>query len=87
MPAEAGNRKASAMTTTTVDEILEMHDRIRTGEARRLRTSARLSMNALASALDVTPAAIMRWEIGRSLPSGANALRYARMLQKLAARA
>jgi len=72
--------------SSATDELLDLHDWLRTGEARRIRERARLSAAALARDIDVTPGAVNKWELGLRLPQGANALRYARLLRRLAAR-
>lgn len=72
--------------STTTDQLLELHDMLKTGEARRVRERAGLSAAALARDLQVTPGAVNKWELGLRLPRGVNATRYARLLLRLVAR-
>jgi DNA-binding transcriptional regulator YiaG len=72
--------------TDLVGELLDLRASIVSGEARQIRERAGLSAVALARQLDVSPAAVTRWEQGTRYPRGANATRYARLLRRLAAR-
>jgi DNA-binding transcriptional regulator YiaG len=73
--------------TNTVDELVEMRDMLKDGRARQIRERCGLSASAVARDLKVTPGAVLMWERGTRAPSGSNALRYARMLRRLAAKA
>jgi DNA-binding transcriptional regulator YiaG len=59
---------------------------LESGRARQIRETAGLSSPALARQLDVSPAAVTRWETGTRRPLGANARKYARLLSRLAER-
>lgn len=65
------------MTLSRVRSLAE------TGEARRRRVEARLSVTEAARTLDVAPATLSRWEHGQRRPRGALALRYAQFLNEL----
>jgi DNA-binding transcriptional regulator YiaG len=72
------------MSSDSVSDLLELHDLIASGRARKLREGADLSATAMARDLDVNPSQVIRWERGERYPRGANARRYARMLRRLA---
>jgi DNA-binding transcriptional regulator YiaG len=54
-----------------------------TGEAERLRTSARLERTEVAEVCGVSDDAVRLWERGERQPRGEAALRYARLLDRL----
>lgn len=58
-----------------------------TGEGRRCREAARLSLRDLADALAVSHATLARWESGDARPRPAAALRWADALESLTAAA
>lgn len=70
--------------TDLVGEQLALRASIESGEARRIRERAGLSAVTIARHLDVSPAAVTRWEQGARYPRGANAVKYARLLRRLA---
>jgi transcriptional regulator with XRE-family HTH domain len=53
------------------------------GAARKVRVAADLSLGEVAEAARVSTAAVSRWELGLRRPSGAAALRYAAVLDRL----
>jgi DNA-binding transcriptional regulator YiaG len=55
------------------------------GAARRIRESSRLSKAEVGRATGVSGAAVSRWEDGSRAPTGPEALRYLKLLEKLAA--
>ncbi len=57
---------------------------LRSGEARRVRTNAGLSLADVADALHTTAGAVSRWETGVRVPSGRSALAYKRLLDQIA---
>jgi len=57
----------------------------RTGEARRLRESRGLSLAEVAKPARTSVTVLARWEVGTSRPRAEAALRYGRVLAKLAA--
>ena len=73
------------MTTTNLKLLVEARAATRTGSAARLRRSAGLSQSEIARAASVNPATVYRWESGERQPTGAAAIRYARVLRVLAA--
>lgn len=54
------------------------------GEARRRREAANLSLAEIAGAVGVAEATVSRWERGRSSPHGPAAARYGELLARLA---
>jgi DNA-binding transcriptional regulator YiaG len=71
---------------STIDELLDLADMLKSGRARQLRESAGISASNLARELQVTTGALTRWETGERTPQGVNARRYARALHRLLAR-
>jgi transcriptional regulator with XRE-family HTH domain len=73
--------------TTTSEQVLDLA-RVRrlasSGEARRVRLAAGLSLYDLAGAVGVAAATVHRWERGESRPSGEAALRYGALLGAVA---
>jgi transcriptional regulator with XRE-family HTH domain len=57
----------------------------RSGAARRVREAARLTKAEVGRGSGVSGPAVSRWESGDRAPTGAEALRYLRLLEKLAA--
>lgn len=55
------------------------------GAARRIRESSHLSKAEVGRAAGVSGAAVSRWEDGSRAPTGPEALRYLKLLEKLAA--
>lgn len=54
------------------------------GEAREIREAARLTQLEVAAVVGTTVVSISRWETGARSPRGEPALRYARLLARLA---
>lgn len=54
-----------------------------TGTGRRIREAARLTGREVAEVVDVDVTTLHRWETGKSVPQGATAERYARVLEDL----
>jgi DNA-binding transcriptional regulator YiaG len=55
------------------------------GAGRRVREAARLTRAEVGRASGVSGAAVSRWEDGSRAPTGSEALRYLKLLEKLAA--
>jgi transcriptional regulator with XRE-family HTH domain len=72
------------MSVSLLPRELELLARVRelavSGEAKRLRITARLSQPEIAAACGTTPSAISRWESGRRTPRGEAARRYAAII-------
>jgi len=56
----------------------------RDGRARTIRATAALSLAELGQIIDVSHTAVSRWELGQRAPRGEAALRYYRLLRRLA---
>ena len=69
-----------------IDDLASLRGLIESGRARQLRENAGISESNMARELEVTQAALSRWETGQRTPQGANARRYARALRRLADR-
>ena len=54
-----------------------------TGQARRIRKGANLSLQMVARAVGVSHSTVMRWEGAKNLPTGVQAVAYARLLARL----
>jgi DNA-binding transcriptional regulator YiaG len=74
IPASASD---VALATAEVRQLLA------TGTAELIRRRAGLSFGAVARALDVTPATVLKWERSEFFPSGERAVRYAALLREL----
>lgn len=53
------------------------------GEARRVRVAASLSLVAVSRTIGADPSAVGRWERGERTPRGPAALRYAQLINRL----
>jgi DNA-binding transcriptional regulator YiaG len=73
-------------TLTTLDTLSRVRRLVETGEARRLRERAGLTMQDAARRCGgVYPSAVMHWERGTRVPRGRNLHAYGRLLAQLAA--
>jgi DNA-binding transcriptional regulator YiaG len=75
------------MGTDCIDDAVQLADLRRmcaTGEARRIRLDARLTVPEIARAVGVSHPSIYRWESGRRTPTGTAARRYGALLVALA---
>jgi DNA-binding transcriptional regulator YiaG len=63
-----------------------MRDKLESGEARAIRERRRLTQAELAAVVGTTDETVSRWETGDRHPRGELALRYARVLARLAGR-
>jgi DNA-binding transcriptional regulator YiaG len=66
--------------------LADVRELAESGEARRLRLRAGLSLGEVARELRVAVPTVLRWETGERRPRGRAALRYAQLLEQLAAR-
>ncbi|WP_406144126.1 helix-turn-helix domain-containing protein [Streptomyces anulatus] len=71
------------MHKTRILRLAEVRSAAVTGEARRLRRDARLSIGEVASACGVDQSTVWRWENGTRAPRGDRALRYGELLDAL----
>ncbi len=67
--------------TDSITLLVEARRAAETGDARVIREGARLTQGDVARASLVSPAAISRWESGARRPTGAAAIRWARVLR------
>lgn len=73
------------MARDDVLRLAQVRQATASGAARELRISARLSRSEAAEFCGVDQSTIWRWENAQRTPRGAAALRYARLLETLAA--
>lgn len=76
----------SGMAVTTASDVAALawvRRACRAGEACRIREAAGVTLAEVARVCRVTAAAVSYWERGQRVPSGAPALAYARLLQRL----
>lgn len=69
--------------TGELTQLRRVRDQAQSGEARRLREDAGLSLTEVAKAIGVTASAVSQWESGRRRPRGIAALKYAAVLASL----
>lgn len=72
------------MARTIAEELQQLRELTSNGGARAIRESARLSQADVALSVQTDPSTIARWERGERLPRGDAAVRYARLLARLA---
>lgn len=72
-------------TSRSVTSLAEARALIASGEARRIRRAARLSLAEVAADIPADLSAVGRWERGQRVPRGAAALRYAQLITQLRA--
>jgi len=71
-------------TTTTAERLSHLRALTQSGEARTIREGARLALSDIAHSIGADASSVGRWERGERLPRGEVALRYARLLERLA---
>ncbi len=64
-------------------ELARARALIASGEARRIRRAARLSLADVAAAIPADLSAVGRWERGQRVPRGPAALQYAQLITRL----
>jgi len=62
--------------TDKLTRLVRVRHLAATGEARRCREAARLSLGDIANSIKVGRSTILRWETGERRPTGPAALRY-----------
>lgn len=75
------------MNSTQLLEVTRVRELARAGRAREARQRAGLSLSEIAVAVGVSTATIYRWETAQRRPTGAPALRYARLCENLLSQA
>lgn len=66
-----------------LQRLARVRDQCASGEAKRLREDAGLSLSEVASSVGVDTSSVWRWESALRRPRGPAALRYERLLQLL----
>ena len=74
------------MNNTELVQLAAVRSLADSGRARSIRRAAGISLLEVANAVGVRPSTISRWESGQRAPRGDAALRYARLLHRLATR-
>jgi DNA-binding transcriptional regulator YiaG len=69
-----------------LQEVAEVRALLASGEARRMREQARVSLAEMARHVGCAHSSVLRWEEGRRVPSEDNTLRYGRLLNLLGRR-
>lgn len=72
------------MDSTQALQLVRVRRLVKSGEAKRLRKEAGLSLGETAGAAGISVAGLWRWEAGERVPTGDPALRYADFLGKIA---
>jgi DNA-binding transcriptional regulator YiaG len=78
--------KPGVVNATETLLLVRLRRLMKSGEARRIREKAGLSVRAAAGAANISVAGLWRWEAGERIPTGDSALRYAGFLGLLAPR-
>lgn len=71
------------MDSTRPLELALVRDLAKSGRAREIRHAAHLSLSEVATAMEVSPSEVSRWERGLNSPRGELALRYGSLLGEL----
>ncbi len=69
----------------SVEQLIQARVFIASGEARRIREAAGLSLVSVGGAVGADPSAIGRWERGERIPRSTAALKYAQLITRLRA--
>lgn len=73
------------MPSTNIERLALVRQLAITGEARRLRQDAGISLREIAEACGVDTGTVWKWETGRRRPRGETSLRYLKVLERLTA--
>jgi DNA-binding transcriptional regulator YiaG len=65
-------------------ELVRLRRLMKSGEAKRIREDAALSVRAASAGAGISAAGLWRWESGERVPTGGPALRYAGFLRRVA---
>jgi transcriptional regulator with XRE-family HTH domain len=71
------------MNQAPILRLMGIRAAVASGEAKRLREAAGLSIGEVARACGVDQSTVWRWERGSRKPRGARALRYAELIDSL----
>lgn len=71
------------MRATDAELLARVRQRVRSGEAQLIRERAGLTRSECAGVVQVSREALQKWELGDRSPTGAAALRYGRLLDRL----
>lgn len=71
------------MAQVQILRLVQVRAAIRSGEARRLRQGAKLSLAEVGAACGADQSTVWRWEMGKRLPRGELALAYGNVLDDL----
>ena len=77
--SQNGNESEAKVRTSQLVELRRIRESARQGATREARLRAGLSLSEIAVALRVSKTTVSRWERGLRRPTGAAALRYARL--------
>jgi DNA-binding transcriptional regulator YiaG len=66
-------------------QLVRVRAAARTGAGRRIREAAGLTITEIGRSVGTSHACISRWENGSRVPQGAPAIRYLKLLERLAA--
>jgi DNA-binding transcriptional regulator YiaG len=73
------------MATTSAERLARARHIAASGEARRCRQQAGVTLHEIAEDLGVNTMTVWRWENGKRRPRGEAALKYVALIDKLAA--
>lgn len=73
------------MTEKDLLRLQRLREQTKSGDAKRIRETARISQSELGSAIELPASTVSYWEKGVRVPRGKGALRYAELLDKLEA--
>ncbi len=71
------------MSPDDATRLVRMRAAARSGRARELRETSGLTRREVAAVVGCSTAAVRSWELGRRVPQGQPALRYAELLDSL----
>lgn len=82
---EVSSRTILDMRWSDADRLMRVREQAASGEARRLRERARFSLKEMGSMIGTSSQNLSRWELGVTTPRYEQGLRWARILERLAA--
>lgn len=72
-------------TTSPASELAIIRSQADSGKAREVRLLARLSLSEVGAQCGTDASTVSKWETGQRRPRGESGLKYARLIQELAA--